>query len=145
MLVAPDFLFRVETQQREAAQAGRACSSTPIRSATRLSFFLWDSAPDSELLAAAQSRQADDGRGLQQQVERLLSSPRLEERLRAFFIDMLAFGGIDEDPGFETLSIDTSFYPNFTPNVRRTMRRSRRCAPSSISCCTRMPTIVSCS
>ena len=118
MLITPDFLFRVETSSEEPAHPGLLQLDAYSR-ATRLSFFLWDSAPDSELLDAAQSGRLLSARGLRQQVERLLSSARIEDGLRAFFIDMLGFSGIDEDPGFETLSIDTTFYPNFTPNVRR--------------------------
>ena len=55
--------------------------------------------------------------GLEQQVDRLQRSPRTEQGLRAFFVDMLAFSGLDQDPGFDTLSIDTNFYPRFIANV----------------------------
>lgn len=117
MLIAPDFLFRVEVSRPEAGQPGPFELDSYSR-ATRLSFFLWDTAPDSALLDAAESGRLMSARGLQQQVDRLLASPRLEDGVRAFFTDMLAFGGLDEDPGFDTLAIDTSFYPSFTPNVR---------------------------
>lgn len=118
MLITPDFLFRVETSTEEPSHPG-VLQLDGYSRAARLSFFLWDSAPDSELLDAAQSGRIMSPRGLRQQVERLLSSPRIEDGMRAFFIDMLAFSGIDQDPGFDTLSIDSTFYPNFTPNVRR--------------------------
>jgi uncharacterized protein DUF1592/uncharacterized protein DUF1588/uncharacterized protein DUF1595/uncharacterized protein DUF1585 len=118
MLITPDFLFRVETSTADPAHPDHLQLDADSR-ASRLSFFLWNSAPDSELLDAAQSGRLMSSRGLKQQVERMLSSPRIEDGLRAFFIDMLGFSGIDEDPGFDTLSIDTTFYPNFTPNVRR--------------------------
>jgi len=55
---------------------------------------------------------------LRRQVDRMLSSPRLEDGLRTFFIDMLAFGGLDSDPGIDALSVDTGFYPKFTANVQ---------------------------
>ena len=118
MLITPDFLFRVETSSADPAHPGLLQLDAYSRAA-RLSFFLWNSAPDSELLDAAQSGRLTSSRGLRQQVERLLSAPRVEDGMRAFFIDMLGFSGIDQDPGFDTLSIDTTFYPNFTPNVRR--------------------------
>jgi len=85
--------------------------------ASRLSYFLWNSTPDNEFLAAAESGRLMSTAGLKQQVERLLASPRAEDGMRAFFVDMLGFGGLDQDPGFDTLSIDTGLYPNFTPNV----------------------------
>ncbi len=117
MLVAPDFLFRIERSTADAKQPGNLQLDAYSR-ASRLSFFLWNTTPDSELLAAAQSGKLMTSAGLAQQVERMLNSARLESGLRAFFVDMLAFSGLDEDPGFETLAIDSSFYPNFTLNAQ---------------------------
>jgi hypothetical protein len=113
MLVAPDFLFRVERGAADGAQPGTLRLDGYSRAA-RLSFFLWNTTPDSELLQAAQSGKLMTPAGLQREVDRLLDSPRLENGLRAFFTDMLAFSGLDEDPGFDTLAIDAGFYPNFT-------------------------------
>ncbi len=121
MLIAPDFLFRVERTTPDARHPGTLQLDAYSRAA-RLSFFLWNTTPDSELLAAAQSGKLMTPQGLQQQVDRLLSSPRLESGLRAFFADMLAFGGIDEDPGFDTLAIDSHFYPKFTLNAQNDAR-----------------------
>jgi hypothetical protein len=116
MLIAPDFLFRVESSEPDPGQPGSLQLDAYSR-ASRLSFFLWNSTPDIELLAAAGSGRLMSTAGLKQQTERLLASPRTEDGMRAFFVDMLGFGGLDQDPGFDTLSIDTSLYPNFTPNV----------------------------
>ncbi len=116
MLVAPDFLFRVENSVPDPAHPGSLQLDAYSRAA-RLSFFLWDTTPDSELLSAAQSGKLMSAAGLAQQVDRLLRSPRTELGMRAFFVDMLAFSGLDQDPGFDTLSIDTNFYPRFIANV----------------------------
>jgi uncharacterized protein DUF1592/uncharacterized protein DUF1588/uncharacterized protein DUF1595/uncharacterized protein DUF1585 len=116
MVIAPDFLFRVESSEPDPARPGSVQLDAYSR-ASRLSYFLWNSTPDIELLAAAESGRLMSTAGLKQQVERLLASPRAEDGMRAFFVDMLGFGGLDQDPGFDTLSIDTSLYPNFTPNV----------------------------
>jgi hypothetical protein len=116
MVIAPDFLFRVESSEPDPARPGSVQLDAYSR-ASRLSYFLWNSTPDMELLAAAESGRLMSTAGLKQQVERLLASPRAEDGMRAFFVDMLGFGGLDQDPGFDTLSIDTSLYPNFTPNV----------------------------
>jgi hypothetical protein len=116
MLIAPDFLFRIERSTADPARPGAAQLDGYSRAA-RLSFLLWNTTPDSELLAAAQSGKLMTPQGLQQQVDRLLNSPRLEDGLRAFFTDMLAFSGLDNDPGFAQLSIDPSFYPKFTLNA----------------------------
>lgn len=110
MLVAPDFLFRVERIEQDLTRPGTYRLDGYSR-ASRLSFFLWDTMPDTELLSAAESGALDSTPGLYRQVERLLTSPRIEDGLRAFFSDMLGFDG------FATLSVDASLYPKFTKNV----------------------------
>src|SRR5579862_6775746 len=117
MLVSPQFLFRVVRSTSDAAHPGKLQLDAYSRAA-RLSFFLWNATPDRELLSAAQSGKLMTASGLQQQVDRLLNSPRLEDGMRTFFVDMLAFGGLDSDPGIDALSIDTGFYPKFTANVQ---------------------------
>ena len=110
MLVAPEFLFRVEHTELDPSEPNRSRLDAYSR-ASRLSFFLWDSTPDTELLAAARSGALLSPEGLRRQVDRLLSSPRIADGLRAFFSDMLGFDG------FATLSVDSSLYPRFTKNV----------------------------
>ena len=110
MLVAPDFLLRLERSEPDPDRPGTMRLDAYSRAA-RLSFFLWDSTPDGELIEAARSGELLTPEGLSRQVERLLNSPRLENGLRAFFSDMLGF---DE---FATLTVDSSLYPKFTKNV----------------------------
>ena len=110
MLVAPEFLFRVEHSEPDPADPEMLRLEAWSR-ASRLSFFLWDSAPDGLLLDAAESGELLSREGLERQVERLLASPRVEHGLRAFFADMLQFDR------FATLSIDSSLFPRFTKNV----------------------------
>lgn len=110
MLVAPEFLFRVEFSEPDASNPERQRLDA-FSTASRLSFFLWDSAPDAALLAAAQSGSLLTEAGLKQQVERMLLSPRMEQGVRAFFTDMLGFDA------FATLAIDTTLYPRFTKNA----------------------------
>lgn len=76
--------------------------------ATRLSLFLWNAAPDAELLQAAQSGALHTRKGLEAQVDRMLASPRLEEGVRALFDDMFEF------ENFGLLSKDGQIYPIFT-------------------------------
>ena len=110
MLIDPEFLFRVERSEPGAAQPSIMQLDAYSR-ASRLSFFLWDSTPDAELLAAAQSGELLSEQGLDRQVERMLTSPRVEDGVRTFFTDMLGFDS------FATLNVDTSRYPKFTQNV----------------------------
>ena len=88
LLAAPDFLFRVER-----AGSGRpidgATPVDPFARASRLSYLLWNTTPDDELLRAAESGALATPAGLRTQANRLLESPRLENGVRAFFDDML--------------------------------------------------------
>ena len=110
MLVAPEFLFRVEQSEPDPDGSGELRLDAWSR-ASRLSFFLWDSPPDGPLLDAAESGALLAREGLDRQIERMLASPRVEQGLRAFFSDMLQFDR------FATLSIDSTLYPRFTKNV----------------------------
>jgi hypothetical protein len=110
MLVTPEFLFRVELSEPDQSRAGTQRLDA-YSTASRLSFFLWDSVPDAELFAAAQSGEILTPAGMKKQVDRMLLSPRVEGGLRAFFSDMLGFDG------FATLAIDSMLYPKFTKNV----------------------------
>lgn len=110
MLVTPEFLFRVELSEPDQGRAGTQRLDA-YSTASRLSFFLWDSVPDAELFAAAESGKLLTAAGLKEQVDRMLLSPRVEGGLRAFFSDMLGFDG------FATLAIDSTLYPKFTKNV----------------------------
>src|SRR5262249_10794750 len=85
LLVSVPFLFRQETAEPGTDHL------VSYAKANRISFLLWNSAPDSELLRAAEAGELETSRGLAHQADRLLSSPRLEAGVRAFFTDMLGF------------------------------------------------------
>ena len=110
LLVAPEFLFRVETAEPDPANRGqyRLDSYTKV---SRVSFLLWDSAPDHELLAAARSGAIHTEAGLKQQLTRMSSSIRYEDGVRAFFADLLQLDG------FENLVKDPTIYPKFNQAV----------------------------
>ncbi len=110
MLVAPEFLFRVERSEPDPAMPGVRRLDAYSR-ASRLSYFLWNTTPDSELLDAAQSGAIMSDDGLRRQIDRMLLSPRLEDGVRAFFSDMLEFDR------FATLSIDSGLFQKFTKQV----------------------------
>ena len=79
--------------------------------ASRLSFFLWDTTPDAELLAAAEKGDLDSDSGIAAQVNRMTNSPRLASGVRAFFSDMLGFDG------FASLAKDPQIYPKYSSQV----------------------------
>lgn len=106
MLVAPQFIFRQETSEPEPRRAGLSRLDAFSR-ATRLSFFLWNSAPDEQLLSAAARGELHDSKGIARQVERMVASPRLKTGVRALFADLLEFDKFDE------LSKDAEIFPKF--------------------------------
>jgi hypothetical protein len=100
MMIAPDFLLRIERVEPDPKHAGQFRLDAYSRAA-RLSYFLTNSTPDNELLAAARSGELDTETGLSRQVDRLMASPRYTGAVRAFFEDMLqfdAFGDLAKDP-----------------------------------------------
>ena len=106
MLVAPPFLFRIDSLEPDPDRPG-AMRLDGHAKAQRLSYFLWNTTPDAELLAAAANGELHSRAGLTRQVDRLLDSPRLEAGVRALFDDMLRF---DE---FDKLAKDPAVFPRF--------------------------------
>ena len=77
ILVSPQFLFRIERQPSKVAQ-GELYRITDLELASRLSFFLWSSIPDDELLDLAARGRLGNRTVLEQQVRRMLRDPRSE-------------------------------------------------------------------
>lgn len=98
ILASPQFLFRTEV----AVPDGSGGYTLDAYSrASRLSYLLWNSTPDAELLAKAASGELATPAGLSGQVDRLMASPRVEAGLRAFFGDLIApdyYGSVTKDP-----------------------------------------------
>lgn len=112
MLIAPDFLFRrFNALEPDPTQPGRQRLNAYAKAA-ELSFFLWNTTPDEQLLRAAETGEIHTREGMQKQVSRLISSPRSENGVRAFFADMLQFSD------FESLSKDPTFFPSYTLSAK---------------------------
>src|SRR5690606_36984285 len=77
LLVSPEFLLRIERDPADAAP-GRPYEVGDLELASRLSFFLWSSIPDEELLTLAESRRLREPEVLAAQVRRMLADPRAE-------------------------------------------------------------------
>jgi cytochrome c551/c552 len=75
LLVSPDFLLRVENDPAETA-SGAIQRVSDLELASRLSFFLWSSIPDDELLEVAEHGRLGDSAVLEHQVRRMLQDPR---------------------------------------------------------------------
>lgn len=80
VLVSPKFLFRIERD----GNGSRAAEISPWDLASRLSYFLWSSMPDKELLAVADARTLRQPSVLNQQIQRMLRDPKSDELVRNF-------------------------------------------------------------
>ena len=83
LLVSPEFLVRVE-RDPEGIAARAPYRISDVELASRLSFFLWSSIPDDELLDLAARRQLGTPANLARQVRRMLSDPRADAFVNNF-------------------------------------------------------------
>ena len=86
VLVSPDFLFRIEADPSDAAP-GTAYALPDVELASRLSFFLWSSIPDDELLDTAIRGKLHEPAVLDRQVRRMLSDKRARTSLVQNFFE----------------------------------------------------------
>jgi len=112
MMVSPNFLFRVEALEPDPDNAGQQ-RLTAYSKASRLSFFLWNTTPNEDLLDAAARGDLHNDKKLKAEVAKLLDSPRWREGVRAFFSDMFMFEKFDE------LAKDSIVFPKFNPEIAR--------------------------
>ncbi len=116
VLVHPKFLFRVERDPSEVA-ARTVYRISDVELASRLSFFLWSSIPDEELLHLAEQGELSDPRILQQQTRRMLADPRSSALVTSFAGQWLYLRNLD------AMTPDSRLYPDFDDNLRQAMRR----------------------
>jgi mono/diheme cytochrome c family protein len=116
MLVSPQFLFRVERDPAGLAP-GMPHRINDLELASRLSFFLWSSIPDDELLRAAEQGKLHDPAVLEQQTRRMLTDARSESMVTNFAEQWLFLRDIEaKDP-------DEVLFPDFDETLRADMRR----------------------
>lgn len=139
ILVAPQFLYRVETvrnsevgirevglpQSQPASFNPQSTIRNPQFSlspltnwemASRLSFFLWSSIPDDELRRAAAAGELTDSPGIQRQVKRMIADPKARRLSTEFFGQWLGFYHFDQYKG-----VDTTRFTEFTDDVKEAM------------------------
>ena len=116
VLVAPEFLFRVELDP-EGAAAGSVHRISDVELASRLSFFLWSSIPDEELLQLAERGELKNETVLEQQVKRMLADARSQALVENFAGQWLFLRNIAR------IQPDPASFPNFDDNLRVALRR----------------------
>jgi Protein of unknown function (DUF1592)/Protein of unknown function (DUF1588)/Protein of unknown function (DUF1585)/Protein of unknown function (DUF1595) len=115
MLVDPTVLMIIDRTEPDPQHPGRQRLDA-FSLASRLSFFLWNSAPDDAVLKAAESGEINTPAGRARVVDMMLAEPRLENGVRAFFDDMFAFDD------FDTLSKDGTVYPKVSGTTLKDAR-----------------------
>jgi hypothetical protein len=116
MLTDPKFVFRFERDPATVA-AGAAYRVSDIELASRLSFFLWSSIPDDELLTVAVEGKLKDPGVLEAQVRRMLADPRSEALVSNFAGQWLYLRNVHgANPNIEE-------FPDFDDNLREGFRQ----------------------
>ena len=116
MLVDPEFLFRIERDPVDAAP-GTPYPLGDLDLASRLSFFLWSSIPDGELLQAAADGRLSDPAELERQTRRLLADARSHALVDNFASQWLRLRNL------ESQERESADYPEFDENLRDAFRR----------------------
>ena len=114
ILVSPGFIFRMEFDPPDAAP-GSVHRISDVELASRLSFFLWSSIPDDELLALAESRRLSEPSVLGGQVKRMLTDPRSQALVKNFSGQWLYLRNIAR------IQPDPAAFPNFDENLRQAL------------------------
>ena len=116
LLSSPDFVFRAERDAPDLAP-GTAHEVSDLELASRLSFFLWSSVPDAELLDLAEAGDLGKRRVLESQVRRLLADPRAAALTENFAGQWLYLRNL------ESMIPNSAGFPNFDDNLRQAMLR----------------------
>ena len=115
LLQSPHFLYRVELGLPDPKNANRVVFNDN-ELATRLSYFLWNTTPDDQLLDAAEMQQLTKGTGFATQVQRLLDSPRSVAATQEFFTEYYRLAEMDKLPA------DPTLFPLKTQTIGAAMR-----------------------
>src|SRR6267143_141931 len=116
VLAAPSFLFRIEREPADA-KAGSIYRLNDLDLASRLSFFLWSSIPDDELLNAAIAGRLKVPAVLEQPVPRMMADPRSRALVDNFFDQWLQMSKLTG------LVPDVDGFPDFDENLREAMHQ----------------------
>jgi hypothetical protein len=116
ILADPEFIYRSEIEPAQAV-AGSAYEISDLELASRLSFFLWSSIPDAELVQLAADGRLDDAGVLRQQVERMIADPRSNAFIENFTGQWLNVRGMQASEPVVDL------FPDFDSTLRDAFRR----------------------
>ncbi len=116
ILAGPEFLFRIEQDPADVAP-GEIYRISDLELASRLSFFLWSSVPDEELLSVAEAGQLQDPANLKRQVSRMIADPKFDRFVSNFGRQWLSVRDVDiADPNL-------SLFPEFDDELREAFKQ----------------------
>jgi mono/diheme cytochrome c family protein len=117
VLASPDFLYRAIRGAPIGARGGTAPGAefalTDLELASRLSFFLWNTGPDEELLALAAGGGLTKPGAMEKQVRRMLADPKASSLVTSFAIKWLNLDALD------SVKPDPMLFPGFNEQLRR--------------------------
>jgi len=127
IMVSPSFLYRIERDQPVVAVKNVAAGNAAVQNndvpvtdyelASRLSYFIWSSMPDAELLRLAGERRLRQPAVLEAQVRRMLKDEKARGLVENFAGEWLQFRNID------VVRPDSQRFPDFDESLRYSMRR----------------------
>lgn len=113
VLISPHFLYVVETRDSDVEKQ----TVNDYELASRLSYFLWSTAPDEELIQLAHNQKLHEPAVLAKQAKRMLADPRSQEFVRHFVDQWLDLGAL------ERVAINPEFFPDFDDDLKLQMQR----------------------
>ena len=116
LLASPQFLVRAE-REPTTVRPGQTYRITDYELASRLSFFLWSSIPDDELIAVANQGRLSQPTVLERQVRRMISDSRSEALITNFGRQLLYLSNLP------ATAPDGVFYPNWDDELRQSLKR----------------------
>ena len=116
MLVDPEFVYRGEPEPA-GLPAGKTYRISDLALASRLSFFLWSSVPDDELIDLAAQGKLKDPAVLEKQVRRMLADPKSEALITNFTGQWLGVRSL------KTSEPVVNLFPDFDDNLRAAYQR----------------------
>jgi hypothetical protein len=119
ILASPHFIFRLE-REPDTVRPGTTYRVADLDLASRLSFFIWGTPPDKELVTIAAQGKLSDSIVLERQTKRLLADQRADALGARFAAQWLRLQDIDK------VKPDPNFYPNFDDNLAEMMREETR-------------------
>lgn len=117
ILASPDFIFRLEQAPESSVAPGEIYRISEMDLASRLSFFLWGTAPDKELIRLADEKQLFDEDVLEEQVRRMLGDPKAQALSSRFAAQWLRLADL------ESVKPDRLMFPDYHEQLKDAMVR----------------------